>query len=424
MTTRYNLREIAIKIIYETLYKNQSRDILLNYYFNKIDFSEKDKNLIFNLVLNTIRFKEVFDEIINSHLIPLYKLEKFALTASETVLAQILTMDRIPTYAAINETIDAYKRLTMNRKGANFLNYLLRKIDTIKDIKKDFERFKRCNSLFNKFITELKTEIQTGEIAKIYFSSFERPPLFIRVRGNVDATKNILINNHIDFAESKIVPNSIIIEDVKNIKLIRNILPSDSYTIQSELSQIAIYLLNVKQNNSVLDVCSGNQIKATQIYDICNGNVDITSVDIKDIPNPKYNFIKADAKKVSFNKCFDRILIDPPCSGLGTLSQNPEIKFKINLPAIKRFASIQYEIIKNISQYLTKDGYLLYCVCTITASETSNLIKKFVEENPQFEIIRPSMSNTNINQFIDKNGFIKIVNYNNNSFFYSLIKRK
>ncbi|MCX7944674.1 MAG: hypothetical protein N2746_09230 [Deltaproteobacteria bacterium] len=418
-----NVRYIAIQIIEKIIYGNQSRDTLVNEYFQGLN--NREKNLAFNIILNTLRFKEVFDEIIKLELkIPIFKFDRLVLIAIEVYLAQFITMDKIPIYAAVSETIEAYKLATNNSRGTGFLNYSLKRLTDSKSLKEKFEIFKGDNNLLKSLIKELNKEIPEEEFQAIYKSSFEKPNTTIRIRTDIKQIKQRLLENSIEFEESKIVPQALIIKDSSIIKKISEILPQNSFVIQSELSQLAAYLLDIQDNDTVLDVCSGNQIKSTQIFEIKKGKVNITSIDIKNINEPKFQFINADAAKVKLNAQFDKIIIDAPCSGIGTLSQNPEIKFRLNRRAIKRFASIQYKILKNIANYLKREGNLLYSVCTLTKSETVNLIKNFIEENPQFEIIKPSMNNPKLRRFIDKDGLIKIFNYNNNSFFYALLKRK
>ncbi len=420
-----NSRGIAIKIINEVIYKNHSRDTVIDRYFGQEDLSLQDKDLIFNIVLNTLRYRELYDEIIVTETNkPLYKFEKTILTALETALAQMLTMERIPVYAAVSETIDAYRQITGNHKGAGFLNYLLRRLTEKQNLKQKFERLKDDNLFMKKFISELKDEIPYNDLLKLYKSSFIKPKITLRVRKDIASVRRILKRNSIEFIDSEVVPDAILLNNSVSQKTLHQILPSDSFIIQSELSQIAGRILGVSGNQSVLDVCSGNQVKALQIYDLTNEQADITSIDIKEIQNPKFRFIRADAAKVSLDMEFDRILIDAPCSGLGTLPQNPEIKFRIRNPAVKRFASVQFRILKNISKYLKSDGRLLYSVCTLTGSETTKVIKKFVEENPQFEIISPDMENSVLKNFTDNDGFLRISDYNFNSFFYALLQRK
>lgn len=428
MNSSYNIRSVAILILNEILIKNHSRDQVFEKYFSSENILETDKNLIFNIVLNTLRFKEVFDEIISNLLnIKLQKIEPLIKIAIEIALAQILTMNKIPIYAAISESVEGYKRISKNTRGTGFLNFALRKIIKEHNIKSLFEKYKNKNFLIEHLTNELREELTEEELQTLYRNSFDLPFIFLRINSKYNIKTDILPElekENIEYNLSEIVPYSIIL--TKNISTthLREILPDDSFVIQSELSQLTAYLLNCNKGDRMLDVCCGSQMKSQQIGEILENQIDITSIDIKGIKNPRFNFIKADAQTIRLNNRFNKILIDAPCSGLGTLSQNPEIKFKINKSAIKRFADIQYRILKNISQYLEPEGNLLYSVCTMTKSETTELIKKFLEENKQFEIIRPVVKSDKLDRFITEEGFVKIFNYNKQSFFYVILKRK
>lgn len=421
----FDPRSIAIEVLFDIIYKNQSRDLLLKKYFDHKDIAENLKSLSFNIIINSLRYKEVFDEIISSSLnIPVSRIQNRILISLYVALSQILTMDRIPVYAAVSETIEAYKQLTSDTKGSAFLNYALRKISGNKNLLIKFKEGLENNSFYKRLERELKKEIRPDELFVIYKSSFERPPTSIRIRRDISLVIETLKNKNTDFRRSEIVPDSIIIKDILPLNQIKEILDPDSFAIQSELSQLAAHLLGIKKGESLLDVCSGNQIKSQQIYDMLDGEVEITSVDIKDIKDPAFNFINADARCIKFDRLFDKILIDAPCSGLGTLSSNPEIKFRISINSIKRHSAIQYQILSNVSKYIKNGGRILYSVCTITRSETEKVIKKFVEENRQFEIIIPDVRSELIKKFITEDGFLRIVNYNKESFFYALLTRK
>lgn len=77
----------------------------------------------------------------------------------------------------------------------------------------------------------------------------------------------------------------------------------------------------------------------------------------------------------------DRVLLDVPCSGLGTLSRRPEIKWRLKPEDISRLSSAQKRILDAGSRFLKTGGILIYSACTISRDETYDIIKSFLENN-------------------------------------------
>jgi 16S rRNA (cytosine967-C5)-methyltransferase len=91
----------------------------------------------------------------------------------------------------------------------------------------------------------------------------------------------------------------------------------------------------------------------------------------------------------AFFESFDRILIDAPCTGLGTLRRNPEIKWR-TLPAdAEKCSFLQKAILESAAAYLKKGGYLIYSTCTITREENEAVIEDFTNRHPDFICNRP-----------------------------------
>jgi 16S rRNA (cytosine967-C5)-methyltransferase len=83
---------------------------------------------------------------------------------------------------------------------------------------------------------------------------------------------------------------------------------------------------------------------------------------------------------------FDRILVDPPCSGLGTLWRNPDIKWKRKAEEISKFREIQRAILHQLAPWVRKGGRLVYGTCTLTREENEGVLEDFMAEHGEFEL--------------------------------------
>jgi 16S rRNA (cytosine967-C5)-methyltransferase len=83
---------------------------------------------------------------------------------------------------------------------------------------------------------------------------------------------------------------------------------------------------------------------------------------------------------------FDRILADVTCSGFGTLRRNPDLKWRRGEGDIKRLSELQFTILRNLGEYVKERGVLIYSTCTVFREENEELVEKFLDEHPQFQL--------------------------------------
>ena len=112
----------------------------------------------------------------------------------------------------------------------------------------------------------------------------------------------------------------------------------------------------------------------------------------------KYSNIKTNSKKIQketnellvkypeWEAYFNRILIDAPCSGLGTLARHPDARWRMNKEKIQELVSLQSKLLKSLALLLQRGGKLVYSTCTIHPDENSNQIKNFLKTNSKFLI--------------------------------------
>ena len=121
----------------------------------------------------------------------------------------------------------------------------------------------------------------------------------------------------------------------------------------------------------------------------------------------------------------DRILADVPCSGLGTLRRNPEIKWRLKAAEIKKYKSLQRKILVNASRYLRKGGILVYSTCTINTAENEDNIKEFLAGRDGYELVCPPSSPID-RGLIDGHGFFRTFPHKHgmDGFFGAVLKKR
>jgi 16S rRNA (cytosine967-C5)-methyltransferase len=184
---------------------------------------------------------------------------------------------------------------------------------------------------------------------------------------------------------------------------------TDCYTsgriqFQDEASQLIARLVSPKVGENILDICAGVGGKTTHLAAVMENRGRVLALDInkkkidalcKNASRLDAAIVDAqvgDARKEPGNaslESFDRILIDAPCTGLGTLRRNPEIKWRTCPEDAQKCSILQKAILENAAACLKKGGYLIYSTCTITKEENEAVINDFTNRHPDFICNRP-----------------------------------
>lgn len=211
--------------------------------------------------------------------------------------------------------------------------------------------------------------------------------------------------------------------------------------VQDEGSQLLCYLLDVKPKQMVADFCAGAGGKTLLLASLMKNSGRLYAFDInqKRLLNMKKRLARAnvsnvmthlidnenDIKVKRLHKKFDRVFVDAPCSGLGTLRRNPDLKWKYRKEDIEEMHQKQIKILTAASKLLKEDGLLLYATCSLIQRENEAVVEKFLEENKDFQIA--DMNEVLLKLDLDSDGgkYFKLLSHkkNSDSFFGALLKR-
>jgi 16S rRNA (cytosine967-C5)-methyltransferase len=105
------------------------------------------------------------------------------------------------------------------------------------------------------------------------------------------------------------------------------------------------------------------------------------------VPLANVQVIATDAKQMPINKRFDRILVDAPCSGTGTLARNPEIKWRLQPDDIPRLQTYQAELLLAAMRQVSIGGRIVYSTCSLEPEENSEVVEKALAADPSFRVV-------------------------------------
>ena len=213
------------------------------------------------------------------------------------------------------------------------------------------------------------------------------------IKTNISKIKEVLDNLNIRYQEVEWYKDALIIENVLESDLEKlDIYNNGEIYLQSLSSMLPPLLLDPKKNESILDMTAAPGGKTTQMVALSNNEALITACEKNKIraDRLKYNLVKQganrvgvivnDARKLDDFLSFDKILLDAPCSGSGTLNLEEDITF-FNEELVKRSCQTQHELLKKAIKLLKPNHEMIYSTCSILKEENEKILEYFINKN-------------------------------------------
>lgn len=376
--------ETLHKIFYDSTYSNLAVD-------NALKDVDTDKAFISALVYGVVERKITLDYYINKYLTA--KPKPKIMTVLRLGAYQLLFMDKVPSSAAINESV----KLTRDIKQdyySKLVNAVLHKIDSNRE---ELDNPSIKYSVPECLINMWNKQYGADTVSEFLPALNERPPIYaIPNRQFVDAgelcyelleegvdcevlEEIVLIHSSLDFNRSRAYKNGLFyIEDLSSYHCAK--------------------ALQAKPGETVIDFCSAPGGKAFTIAQDMENNGRLYAFDLYE---HRAELVKKSAKRLELNVIMsgvndasvysdtipeaDRILCDVPCSGFGIVRRKPEIRYK-NLDSIKDLPEIQLNILKTSAMYLKDGGRILYSTCTLNKKENEKVVSAFLNEYSGFSL--------------------------------------
>lgn len=244
-----------------------------------------------------------------------------------------------------------------------------------------------------KLLLEQYGEKITNNIIQGYL---EKRPVTLRVntlKTNVDNIKKSLNESNIKYKEVIWSKDALIIEEADENKIRElNIYNNGEIYLQSLSSMLPPIILSPKENENILDMAAAPGGKTTQVSALSNGKALITACEKNKVRSErlKYNIEKQgangicvlveDARKLNSFLSFDKILLDAPCSGSGTICLNDEkLERYFKEELIERSSKVQFELLKKAVEILKPGHEMIYSTCSILKNENENNLLKILK---------------------------------------------
>jgi len=188
------------------------------------------------------------------------------------------------------------------------------------------------------------------------------------------------------------------------------------FSIQDESTGLPCKLLDVRPGQKVLDLCAAPGGKSGLLADYMKNQGELVAIDryesrlkilkknLDRLGVENVRLLAVDVEEFEVKE-FDRVLIDVPCSGLGTLPKKPDIKWKRDIGDFPKLNKIQSELLEKGADLLKVGGYLVYSTCTVEPEENYNIVKQFLDTHPDYSLI--NAGDTIPSELLDENGCVQ-----------------
>ena len=328
------------------------------------------------------------------------------LAALRLGLYELLFAAGTPDHAAVSEAVDLAKR-DGSRRGAGFVNALLRRAARereaiLRSLDDATPAAAATAHSYPQWLCELWWEELGAEDARALLAAMNEPAeTALRVNSLRDGAGEIaasLAAEGVRPAEPGVLgpPGALVVEERIGPETARRI-DSGDVVPQSRASQAVVELLEPQPGERILDLCAGNGIKTTAIAARMRDEGSVTAVELDPARAKRAQELAArlgagcvqvvtgDAREHDPGAEYDRVLVDPPCSDLGTLAARPDARWRKTPETVERLAILGSEILAAGAAALRPGGTLVHSTCTISRRENEEVAGGFLGASSGYE---------------------------------------
>lgn len=418
-------RREALEILIRVSQRSAWADILLGR--RLAEFDPRDRRLITLLVLGTIAWRGRLDyEIARLVSRPADKVDGAVREILRMALFQVRFLSRVPTHAAVDTAVRLARANPRTRNAAGFINAVLRKAAREKSAmpaRSEDEagylavKWSHPRWLVEKFIAWFGT----AEAESLMAANNEAAPTALRlnpVRGAPETIIERLAGQGIRIARAGMLPETVVLKGG---------LPVDSesfraglFHVQSEASQIVSRLLAPARASLVLDCAAAPGGKATHLAELAGEQSVVLALDVRlqGLRNAREVARRLGHRNILFActdvaraiplkpESFDFVLLDAPCTGIGTLREHPEIRWRLGPDDFARMAAVQCGMLANAAAMVRPGGAMVYAVCSLAREEGPEVVASFLDGHPGFALDRRPPAYEQLGQVMREDGTI------------------
>lgn len=409
------------------------------------DMSTEDRRLAHEITLGVLRWRGELDYLINVTTgRAAEKLDLPVRIALWIGLYQIRHLDRIPEHAAVNESVELLKH-GAHRRAAPLVNAALRmalreRPDAPDDHVRDRLNRLSISASHPRWLVDRWIErLGIDDATSLACANNAHPPVALRINPLRAPSRARTLEEisalGIEVRDSAFAPGALVITAGHLSQSSRPVREGWVY-VQDEASQLVGHLVAPQPGDNVLDVCAAPGSKATLMAALMGNTGRIVAVDkyrarlatvVEAATRLAVRIIEplaADSTvelPLLHDVLFDRVLVDAPCSGTGTLRRNPEIKWRLAPADIPRFTDLQKSLLDHAAERVRPGGRIVYSTCSLEPEENEVVASYFLERHREFSVVGAGLPG----RLLTPDGFVRTYPHRDGSdgFFAAVLER-
>jgi 16S rRNA (cytosine967-C5)-methyltransferase len=360
----------------------------------------RDRALATRLAYGAVQRRATLDHVIE-HLAarPVSKLEPAVLAALRLGVLQLAFLDRVPAHAAVGESVELAK--SASRAGAGLVNAVLRRaaaeapalVERLPDRTPAEAALKHS---YPQWIADLWFAALGPDEARALMAAGNEPA---ETAVRVNTLKADALELPVPTRPAPHLPDGLIVDGPFDA-FASPLWEQGRFMPQSRAAMVVARALDPQPGEQILDLCAAPGAKTTHLAALMRNEGRVVAVErhpgrakalartTERMGASCVEVVTADAAEPRPGR-FDRVLVDPPCSDLGTLAARPDVRWRKDAGTPAGLAATQARILDAAARALEPGGVLVYSTCTISPAENERLIGGFLERRDDFEIDEP-----------------------------------
>ena len=396
---------------------------------------ERDRALATDIATGTFRWRAALDHLIVHYAKrPLAKLDPEVVNILRLSLYQLLHLDRVPASAVVDDGVQLTKKIG-KKSASGFVNAVLRNVSRARktlplparpdagasrDAQLDYLSVTLSHP---RWLVARWLDRVGFERAEAWAAFNNQPaPLTLRVhtgRTTREALIDELQGANIDAQPAHWGPDAVVIARGS----LRDDTPRDTYMVQDEASQVVALLAGVAPGPLVLDTCASPGGKATAIAatladtpearlvacDVRGRRMALLARTVAATGSTNVRLVQADVTSpLPFRATFSTVVVDAPCSGLGTLRRDPDIRWRRDEASLASLSEAQRRMLDNAAAVVAPGGRLVYATCSSEPDENEVVAAAFLAAHPDFRAVRADAAHPGIDPaLVDERGHLR-----------------
>jgi len=407
--TEVSPRSIALDCMTEIEGKGRFLQVVLGEALSKYGWMDfRDRSFLTRLLHGTLEYMDQTDRILERYsTVRVSKMKPVIRNILRLSACQILHMDKIPDMAVCNEAVKLTKKRGLYGLSG-FVNGVTRHMahdrEKIKQSIRESSDMSFRYSVPDWMVRLLCTE-SSRETAETVLKTFLEPQkVCIRLNrsffSSEEAKKEMIreTEKQAEITYSPYLDNILYVSGFTSLFDLP-LLKSGAAAVQDLSSVLAVIAADLKEGETVFDVCASPGGKSLEAADIMNGTGDILAMDVSaektaaidgNIGRSGFKNIRTEVSdacvfREELSGKADAVLADLPCSGLGMIGSKPDIKMHVSPDMLISLSVKQKEILNNVCRYVKPGGRMIFSTCTIDPEENEKNRSRFLDTHGDFE---------------------------------------